>query len=271
MAAKGIKVIMACRDLQKAELAKRNIVSQVPDSDIEILQLDLSKLSSVHAAATTFRNSHHQLDILVNNAGIMFPPYSKTEDGFESQMATNCFGHFLFTSLLIDRFPDTPHSRITWLSSSAHKTGKVNLADLNFENKYSKTAAYAQSKLVCLMYSLELNRRLKASGKQIVSNCAHPGGVMTNLSRNMSPWLLSLMKYTLLPLITHSASSGAMPTLEAALSATSQGGQYFGPQGFLEMSGESGIATIAKQALDTELSKALWQLSEALTGAKYHL
>lgn len=184
----------------------------------------MSKLSSVHAAATAFKNSHHQLDILINNAGIMFPPYSKTEDGFENQMATNCFSHFLFTSLLIDCIPDIPQSRITWLSSSAHKTGKVNLADINFEKKYSKTAAYAQSKLVCLMYALELNRRLQAAGKQIVANVAHPGGVMTNLSRNMLPWLLSLMKYTLLPLITHSASSGAMPTLEAALSATAQGG-----------------------------------------------
>ncbi len=257
---------MACRSLDRAEAARQRILAEVPGADLEILQIDLGRLASVREAAETFKSKTSRLDILINNAGIMFPPYSKTEDGFESQMAANCFGHFLLTSLLIELMPDSPDSRIVWLSSNAHKTGKIAFDDLHFEKKYSKTAAYAQSKLACLMYALELDRKLKASGKRIRSNCAHPGGAETDLSRHMAPWVLGLMKITILPFIVQSAADGALPTLEAALSPTAEGGRYYGPQGFLEMRGPSGIATIAKPALDVEASKKLWQLSEQLTG-----
>ena len=271
MTKKGLKVVMACRNLDKAEAAKQQILAEVPNGDLEILRLDLSKQASVRKAADEFRRKHSRLDILVNNAGIMYPPYTKTEDGFECQMAVNCFGPFLFTSLLLGLIPDTPASRITWLSSSAHKTGKINFDDINFERNYSKIACYGQSKLACLMYALELDRKLKAAGKKLRSNSAHPGGAETNLSRNMSPWILGLMKYTILPFITHSAANGAVPTLEAALAPTAIGGQYYGPQGFLEMSGPSGIASMAKHAQDIKTSKKLWQISEQLTGASYHL
>ena len=271
MAKKGLKVIMACRCLDKAEAAKQQIIEEVRHANLEILLVDLGKLSSVRSAAEEFRSKHDKLDILINNAGIMYPPYSKTEDGFESQMAANCFGHYLFTSLVIDLFPDTPDSRITWLSSSAHKTGKVNFDDINFERKYSKMASYGQSKLVCLMYALELDRKLKASRRKIISNSAHPGGVYTRLSRNMTKWVLGLMRYTILPFITQRAADGVMPILEASLSPAAEGGQYYGPQGFFEMTGPSGIATIARHARDIDVSSKLWQLSEQLTGANYHL
>lgn len=270
MAKKNIKVVMACRNIDKAEISKQNILAEIPTGDIEILQIDLSKLASVRSAVKEFRSNHDKVNILVNNAGIMFPPYSKTEDGFESQMAVNCFGHFLFTSLLIDLMPDSHDSRITWLSSNAHKTGKINFDDINFEKTYSKTASYGQSKLACLMYAIELDRKLKTAGKKIKSNSAHPGGVYTDLSRNMSPWLLGMMKHTVLPFITHSAADGVLPILEAALSPMAEGGQYYGPQAFLEMRGPSGVATIAKNALDIDISKKLWQLSEELTDATYY-
>lgn len=269
MAAKRMKVIMACRSVVKAEAAKKNILAKVPNGDLEILQIDLSKLASVRSAAEEFRSKHDKLDILINNAGIMYPPYLKTEDGFESQMAANCFGHFLFTSLLIDLIPDSPDSRITWLGSSAHKTGKINFDDINFEKKYSQIASYGQSKLACMMYALELARKLKTAGKKIKSNCAHPGGANTDLSRNMPQWALRLMKYTILPFITHSRADAVLPTLEAALAPTAESGQYYGPQGFIEMSGPPGIATMAKQTLDTDTAKKLWELSEHLTGAAY--
>lgn len=101
---------MACRNVDKAEIAKKNILAEVPNADLEVLQIDLSKLESVRRAVKEFRSKHSKLDLLINNAGIMFPAYSKTEDGFESQMAANCFGHFLLTSLLIDLMPDSPDS-----------------------------------------------------------------------------------------------------------------------------------------------------------------
>jgi len=271
MAAKRMKVVMACRNVDKAEAAKQRILIEVPNGDLEILRVDLSKLVSVRSAVDEFRRKHDTLDILVNNAGIMYPPYLKTEDGFESQMAANCFGHFLLTSLLIDLIPDSPDSRITWLSSSAHKTGKINFDDINFKKKYSVMASYSQSKLVCLMYALELARMLKAVDKKIKSNCAHPGGANTDLGRNIPRWAYRLMKYTILPFITHSTANAVLPVLEGALESTAESSQYYGTQGFLEMSGPPGIATKAKQALDAGAAKKLWELSEQLTGALYQL
>ncbi|MCW8832796.1 MAG: oxidoreductase [Colwellia sp.] len=269
MVAKNIKVVMACRNVDKAQEAKYSMLAEVPNADIEILKIDLSSLASVRSAVSEFRRKHDKLDILVNNAGIMYPPYSKTKDGFESQMAVNCFGHFLLTSLLMDYFPDSPNSRITWLSSIAHKSGEINFADINFKTKYSAMASYSQSKLTCLMYALELARKLKAEGKQIKSICAHPGVSNTDLSRNMPQWIHNIVKYTVMPLIAHSPRKAALPTLEAALSPTAQSGQYYGPQGPFQMSGPSGIALIATQAQDTEVAKKLWKLSEQLTGAIY--
>ncbi len=271
MVAKHMKVVMACRNVDKAEAAKQDILAKVPSGDIEILQIDLSKMASVRSAAEEFRSKYNKLDILVNNAGIMYPPYLKTEDGFESQMATNCFGHFLFTSLLINLIPDSPESRITWLSSSAHKTGKINFNDINFETRYTRMASYGQSKLVCLMYALELARQLKIAGRKIKSNSAHPGGAITDLGRNIPRWADRLMKYTILPFITHSRADAVLPILEGALAPTAESGQYYGPQGFLEMSGPPGVATIAKQALDTDAAKKLWELSDQFTGAIYQL
>lgn len=271
MAAKNIKVVMACRNLEKAEAAKQRILAEVPNGDLEILQIDLSDLASVRSAAEEFRSKHDKLDVLINNAGIMYPPYSKTKDGFESQMAANCFGHFLFTSLLMELIPDSPDSRITWLSSIAHKSGKINFDDINFEKKYSAMASYGQSKLTCLMYALELDRKLKAAGKKIKSICAHPGVSNTDLSRNMSQCIHGIVKYTVMPLISHSPADAALPSLEAALSPLAEGGQYYGPQGLFQMSGPPGIALKSKQALDKNVAKKLWQLSEQLTDATYHL
>jgi len=267
----NMKVVVACRDLSKAEEAKQKILLEVPDGDLEILKVDLSRLQSVKKAANEFREKHERLDLLINNAGIMYPPYIKTEDGFELQLGTNCFGHFLLTSLLIEMMPDSPQSRITWISSSAHKTGKIFFDDLQFSKKYSKTAAYAQSKLVCLMYALELDRKLKLAGRKIISNSAHPGGVITNLSRYMSPTVLKIMNLSIMPFITQSVADGIKPILEAALSPLAVGGQYYGPQGFLEMKGPTGLATISKQAKNIEDAKRIWDITEKYTGTHFKL
>lgn len=269
MAKLGMKVVMACRNMEKAESSRQQILALVPKADLEILHVDLSKLASVRQAADVFKSNHKRLNILINNAGIMYPEYFKTEDGFESQMATNCFGHFLLTALLIDRFPDSSDSRITWLGSSAHKAAKIDFENLHFDKSYSKIASYGQSKLACLLYSFELDRKLKIAGKKILANCAHPGGVNTDLSRNMSPFLLGILRRTILPFLTHSIKSGCSPILQAALSKEAQGGKYYGPQGLLEMSGPPGIARVSKNAKDLKIAKKLWLLSVQLTGASY--
>ena len=262
-------VILACRNLEKAEAAKAEILAQVPDAKLEVMQLDLGSLSSVREFAANYKEKYSQLDLLINNAGIMFPPYSKTEEGFESQIGVNHLGHFLLTALLIDLMPDNSDARIVSLSSNAHKFGKINFDDLQSEQKYSSTAAYGQSKLACLMFADELNRKLKASGKNILSVAAHPGVAQTELARHMPGFLVTLIRWTIAPFITHPVDEAALPTLLAALGSEVKGGDYFGPQGKGEMTGEPGVAVKADHAKDTEVAAKLWQVSEELTGQKF--
>lgn len=266
LAQTGMKVILACRNLDKAQQAKKTLLAQVPEADLEIIELDLSRLSSVRTFADTYRQHCSRLDLLINNAGIMIPPYTQTEDGFESQMGVNHLGHFLLTALLLDLMPDTPEARVVSLSSNAHKLGTINFDDLQSERKYAPFGAYAQSKLACLMFANELSRKLVAADRKTLSVCAHPGGSDTELSRHMSTTTVKLLKMTGLSLITHSPADAALPTLYAALAPDVSGGDYFGPKGFLEMSGKPGKVSQSTSALNWDVAQQLWETSEDLTG-----
>ncbi len=269
LAKKGIKIIMACRNLDKARAAKDKILKEVPETELEVLELDLAKLKSVRQFAKTFLAKHKQLDILINNAGVMIPPYQKTEDGFELQMGVNYFGHFLLTGLLIETITQTPGSRIVTLSSNAHQNAEINFDDLQSENDYSRMGAYGQSKLACLMFALELQRRLENNGfDETISVAAHPGISNTELSRHIPKWLSVILSPVAL-LITHTPKSAARPTLLAALGQNVEGGNYFGPTGFREMKGDPGKAEIKPQAKNKITVTRLWEVSESLTGINY--
>ncbi len=269
LASKGAKVIMACRDLSKGESAKKDILKEVSKADLEVMKIDLSKLSSVRDFAEKFKSKFGKLDVLINNAGVMMPPYTKTEDGFELQFAANYLGHFLLTGLLFDHLAKTPNSRIVNLSSIAHKSGKINFDDLQSENKYSASGAYSQSKLACLMFTFELERRLKNSEhNNTISTASHPGVAITSLMRHMPKWVYYLLRYTIAPLITQSASRGAEPTLMAA-TGEAKSGDYFGPTGYKEMKGDPGKAEYTELSKDEDIAKRLWEKSEELVDFKY--
>ncbi|MFT4733181.1 MAG: NAD(P)-dependent dehydrogenase (short-subunit alcohol dehydrogenase family) [Algoriphagus sp.] len=268
LAKKGMSVILACRNLEKAEEAKQKILTEAPMAHLEIMQIDLSRLTSVRAFAASFLKQHEKLDLLINNAGIMIPPYSKTEDGFELQMGSNYFGHFLLTGLLLDTIEKTSESRIVSLSSIAHKSGKINFDDLQSEKNYSKMEAYSQSKLACLMYAFELQKRLDKKGSKTLSVAAHPGVSNTNLSQHI-PKILQLALTPLFMFMIHKPASAALPTLLAALGKDVKGGQYFGPTGFREMNGKAGLARFKKFSKDEAVSERLWEESEKLTNIKY--
>jgi len=266
-ASKGITTIMACRNLEKAEEAKQKILKQVPEAQLDIIQIDLSKLKSVREFAEKFLSQYNRLDLLINNAGVMMPPYQKTEDGFELQMAANYFGHFLLTGLLIEILTDTKDSRVVSLSSIAHKNAEIDFKDLQSEKNYSKFKAYGQSKLACLLFAKELDRRLKSFSKgNTKSIAAHPGASNTELSRHIPKWL-SIVLSPILFLVSHSAENGAKPIILAALNKDIKGGDYFGPTGFMEMKGEPGIAEVKPQA--EEVANRLWRVSENLTNINY--
>lgn len=267
-AKKGIKVIMACRNEAKAMKAKAKIEAVVPLANLTFIPLDLMDLSSVRAFAATFKKEYQQLDLLINNAGIMIPPFQKTKDGFESQMGVNYFSHFLLTGLLIDMLNTTPGSRIVTLSSKAHESGVIDFDNLNAEKSYSKFTAYGQSKLACLLFTQELNRRLKAANKKPISVGAHPGVSRTDLGRHIP----KLAYYLLMPIFqffTHNAHKGALPTLMAALDTDVEGGDYFGPIGYHEMKGPPAKVKAKPRAYDTEVAAKLWDVTQELVDFKF--
>jgi NAD(P)-dependent dehydrogenase (short-subunit alcohol dehydrogenase family) len=160
LANKNAAVIVAVRNEVKGNAAVESIKVENPNTDIQVMLLDLSNLESIHKFTENFKKKFNKLDLLINNAGVMNPPYTKTKDGFELQFGTNHLGHFALTGLLIDLIKMTPNSRIVNVSSTAHKIGKLNFEDLNWETRpYKKMRSYGDSKLANLYFSKELQRR----------------------------------------------------------------------------------------------------------------
>lgn len=266
----GVKVIMACRNMNKAESTKVEIIKIVPSAELEIMELDLNSLASVRLFAKSFCNQHSQLHFLIENAGIMIPPYVKTEDGFESQMGVNYFSHFLLTNLLMPILKKTKGARVATTSSIAYKNGKINFNNLNSEISYSKMEAYSQSKLACLMFSYELHRRLSNTGSQVIAISVHPGVSMTNLFSNI-PKFFQVLMTPLVPFFSHPPEKAALPMLYAILHHDVKGGDYFGPTGFKGMKGKPGKVNPKPHAMDSNVAKKLWEISEKLTGEKFDL
>ena len=148
------------------------------------------------------------------------------------------------------------------LSSLAHKKAEIFFDDINCESQTKWDVPYAQSKLACLIFADELQRRLKSAGKQIISVSAHPGGTDSGLFEHMPQFFLKVLRYTFVPIFLHSNENAAKPILMAALDESVKGGEYFGPTGLFEMKGPPGIATRSKYSQDKEVAHKLWELSE---------
>jgi len=220
----------------------------------------------VRKFAAAYKRRHDKLDLLVNNAGIMMPPYSLSEDGFESQLAANYLGHFALTGRLLPLIASTPNSRIVSLSSLAHKWSGIRFEDLHFKRRYNKPLAYGQSKLACLMFAYELQRRLKRAGHPTLSVAAHPGVSSTNLFQHL-PRIVNVFA-PLTALAFQSAQGGAQPTLYAALGDDIQGGDYCGPQSMGEMRGDPVKVASDRRSRDKAVAARLWAVSEELTGVR---
>ena len=260
LAFKGATVIMACRSIEKGEIAAAQIRSQKPSGEVILRQLDLADLNSVRSFAESFLTEYRQLDILINNAGVMATPYWKTADGFEMQFGTNHLGHFALTGLLAEILVKTPKSRVVTVSSYAHLLGRINFADLNSENGYQTWMAYGQSKLANLLFAYELQRKLAQNGSNSLSIGVHPGWSATNLQHN------SRFFDILNPFLGQSQEMGALPTLFAATSPEIQGGEYIGPDGFLGQRGYPRKTRSSGRSHNQETAQKLWEVSETLTG-----
>lgn len=274
LAAAGAETVLGCRNQARADKAIAEIRSRAPQAKVHNILLDTSELSSVRAFAKTFADSHQRLDILVNNAGTMTVPFSKTADGFEIVFGTNYLGPFALTGLLLDTIRSTPGARVVAIGSQTHRRAKLVLDDLLWERRpYSKGGAYAQSKLACMMYSFELDRRFKAAGIDAKGVVADPGYAATNIvfggSQGASSALWSAMASMGNTLFAQGADKGALPTLYAAADPGIKGGEYIAPDGFMQLKGYPTVATPAAKARDVEMAKRLWEVSEQLTGVRY--
>jgi NAD(P)-dependent dehydrogenase (short-subunit alcohol dehydrogenase family) len=269
----GATVVMACRSLDKAREAERQIKEQVPHAQTLLLPLDVSELDSVREFGRKFGEQVGELDLLVNNAGIVALPLTRTSAGHEMLLATNYLGAFTLTGLILPYFKRAG-ARIVNVGSIAHRFGGLNIGDLNWEStKYDQWKAYANSKVALLSHTLELNKRLQASKSHVMALAAHPGVANTNIksqSEKLKPpgalrrWYAGHMT-KLIP----SAADASRSVIMAATADHVAGGDYWGPGGFMELGGLPKRARLNPVTQDVALSQELWKLSEAMTGAKY--
>lgn len=261
---KDIEVILACRNMQKAEEAKAEILHVQPEAKIKSMIVDMSSLADVRKFADQFKTYYNRLDLLINNAGIMMSPYKVNEDGFENQFATNYLGHFALAGLLLPILTSTTGSRIISLSSLSYKWSEILFDDFHFNKGYSKTKAYGQSKRACLMFAFELQRRLSAAGYDTLSIAAHPGLSKTNLDQYYPALIRPLGNLFLQP-----AAKGALPILYAALDNDLKGGEFIGPDGFQQMRGYPTKVEADEYSNNKDIAKRLWSESEKMTKVFY--
>lgn len=272
LAGRGATVVLACRDIVKAERAADRIRTEVERANLQVVRLDLASLASVRGAADELRSDYPRLDLLILNAGVMEVPYQRTEDGFELTLATNHFGHFALTGLLLERLLATAGSRIVTVSSVAHRRGVIHFDDLQSEHRYEPEDAYAQSKLANLLFTNELQARLEAAGARTIALAAHPGNARTNLWRTSSRLERVLVSPRLRWLnfwLVQSAELGALPTLRAAVDPSAQGGDYYGPAGRFQYTGYPSRVESSARSHDAVAQRRLWGVSEQLTGVSY--
>jgi len=255
----GARVVLAVRDMAKGEVAAGSIPGAC-----EVRKLDLADLTSVRAFANGWRG---EVDVLINNAGVMRTPERRTADGFELQIGTNHLGHFALTNLLLPQITD----RVVTVASGAHRGGSISLDDLSWERRsYERWAAYQQSKLANLLFTLELQRRLTAAGSGVRALAAHPGYAATNLQFRSERGLENRLMAIGNRLFAQSDEAGARPTLFAATQDL-PGASYVGPDGFGEHRGYPTLVGRTAAASDVETAKRLWTLSEELTGVTFPL
>lgn len=268
LAQAGGAVVVAGRNPTKGAEAVAQIRAQAPQADVAFEVLDLASLDSVRDFADRLRQSRPRLDLLVNNAGVMAPPKRKTTaDGFELQFGVNYLGHFALTARLLPLLRKGVAPRIVNVSSLAHRGGKIAFDDLQSEHPYRPFAAYSQSKLAQLLFTLELQRLSDAQGWGVMCNAAHPGFATTELMAN-GPGAESLVSRLVMnamqPFFGQPPAAGALPTLYAATSPEAVGAAFYGPDGPMEMKGAPKRVKASPAARQGDVAQRLWQVSSQL-------
>jgi NAD(P)-dependent dehydrogenase (short-subunit alcohol dehydrogenase family) len=262
----GASVIVACRDKDKAEQAIAKMETENGTGSLEVGILDLASLNSVKQFSQTFIEQHKQLHLLINNAGVGIPPASKSAEGYELQFGVNFLGHFALTGFLYPLLQATQDARVVTLSSFGYKGAAIDFDNLKSEKGYDAVREYGQSKLADLIFSIELDRRIKAKGDKVLSIAAQPGANSTELTRHTTEEAVTAMKKHFGGFME--PSQGALSTLYAAVSDEAIGGNMYEPHenGF---KGYPALATLEENATEETVAKKLWSIAEKATGIIY--
>ena len=275
LARHGAEVILGARNPAKLEASIRTIEEAVPEAVLHPLSIDVSDLSSIRRAAGQVEGP---LDLLINNAGVMLTPHSLTADGLQLQMATNHFGPFALTGLLLPQLVASGDGRVVAVGSQASRVARsAPLEDPREESgHYGRWAGYAKSKLADLMFVFELDRRARAQGLPVKGLAAHPGysatglmgtGISTGSTGERMRFGATIMQ-AVFEAVGQPAEIGALPTLMAA-TADLPGSTYIGPSGVLQMKGYPTIVSPRRLAMDREAQRRLWEVSEEATGVRF--
>ena len=254
LAGAGANLVLAVRDLERGRRAAADIGGRA-----EARELDLANLASVRTFAETWDGP---IDVLINNAGISSPKLRRTLDSFELQFGTNHLGHFALTNLLLEHVTD----RVVTLGSQAERAGRIDFDDLNFARRaYRASTAYNQSKLANLLFSSELQRRLRQAGSPVLGEAAHPGLVTTNIYAESGALAQRFVRR-----LGQTPEAGALPVLYATV-AKVPGDSFAGPSRMMHMRGAPELIKRSKRASDPELASRLWTVSEQLTATHFSL
>ncbi len=272
LARHGAHVLLGCRNYEKGQAALDRLLRETPGASAELVELDMASLASIRGFAAAFAARGIALDLLINNAGVMaLPKRELTADGFERQFGTNHLGHFALTGLLMPQLLAAPAPRVVTVASLAHRNGKIDFNNLQSERSYKPWDAYGESKLANILFANELNRLAVAAHSKLLSMPVHPGVSVTNIIANGpgSNGPKAMVLKLLAPVIMQPDAAGALPTLYAATSPEARGGEYIGPDGFMEMKGSPVVVKPKPHALDQAVGQRLWTVSEELTGVMY--
>jgi protochlorophyllide reductase len=267
LAARGARVLLVCRSRERGSAALERVRGMAVGPAPELLLIDLASLDSVRAGGRELADRVESLDVVMNNAGVMLQPRGWTADGLETHMASNHFGHFALTALLLPALSRSSAPRVVSVSSLALWIGRMRWSDLQARSgRYSKWLAYGQSKLANYLFMLGLARRAREAASPLVSVGAHPGGVHTNLVAHSPSG--NFLEHKVLGRFFQEPTEGTRPQLYAATMEV-RSGDWFGPRGPgpFEIGGPPQPARRRRVRLsDVE---RLWSISEDITGVPF--
>ncbi|MEM7300103.1 MAG: SDR family oxidoreductase [Pseudomonadota bacterium] len=268
--AKGASVVMLNRSADKSEAAVQELKREFGSSaQVDFVRMDLADLASVREAAETVRKSAPRIDALICNAAIAQVPTRKlTVDGFESQLGTNHYGHFVLCGMLYDLINESA-GRIVVVASLGYKMGlrTIRFDDMNWKEGYRANPAYSQSKLAQMMFAYELQDRGQAAGKSVEVFVCHPGSSATSLISTSGGYITRLVWWlmTKSPMV-QTAEKGAFPEVMCATEDGLKHRALYGPTGRMEFVGPVGEGTLEPFAYDKTVMEKLWVRSEKETG-----